>query len=255
MAQGEGLFGIHGTALALRSQRLSLLASNIANAATPGYRARDIDFDRRWSSPSAATAPTRRPSDAVAYRVPIDAFARRQHRRALHRADALRRECGPVPHHPLLPRRPHLDDPPRAEGRMSDGTADVRLRHRRPRHVGAARAAQHHRVEPRQCRRASPAAATAPSARCGRSSSAVEGRPGHRHRRGRSGRPGAASSRPGATIPIIRSPTPKATSGKPASTAPPSSIDMVETARQYQNNVQVLQTAKTLTLDTLRLGQ
>ena len=32
-------------------------------------------------------------------------------------------------------------------------------------------------------------------------------------------------------------------------------IDMVEAARQYQNNVQVLQTAKTLTLDTLRLGQ
>lgn len=32
-------------------------------------------------------------------------------------------------------------------------------------------------------------------------------------------------------------------------------IDMVETSRQYQNNVQVLQTAKTLTLDTLRLGQ
>jgi flagellar basal-body rod protein FlgC len=32
-------------------------------------------------------------------------------------------------------------------------------------------------------------------------------------------------------------------------------IDMVETARQYQNNVQVLQTAKTLTLDTIRLGQ
>jgi len=29
----------------------------------------------------------------------------------------------------------------------------------------------------------------------------------------------------------------------------------VEAARQYQNNVQVLQTAKTLTLDTLRLGQ
>jgi len=32
-------------------------------------------------------------------------------------------------------------------------------------------------------------------------------------------------------------------------------IDMVEAARQYQNNVQVLQTAKTLTLDTLKLGQ
>ena len=32
-------------------------------------------------------------------------------------------------------------------------------------------------------------------------------------------------------------------------------IDMIEAARQYQNNVQVLQTAKTLTLDTIRLGQ
>jgi flagellar basal-body rod protein FlgC len=32
-------------------------------------------------------------------------------------------------------------------------------------------------------------------------------------------------------------------------------VEMVEAARQYQNNVQVLQTAKTLTLDTLRLGQ
>jgi len=32
-------------------------------------------------------------------------------------------------------------------------------------------------------------------------------------------------------------------------------VEMIETARQYQNNVQVLQTAKTLTLDTLKLGQ
>lgn len=32
-------------------------------------------------------------------------------------------------------------------------------------------------------------------------------------------------------------------------------VDMLETARAYQNNVQVLQTAKSLTLDTLRLGK
>jgi flagellar basal-body rod protein FlgC len=32
-------------------------------------------------------------------------------------------------------------------------------------------------------------------------------------------------------------------------------VDMLETARAYQNNVQVMQTAKTLTLDTLRLGK
>ena len=30
-------------------------------------------------------------------------------------------------------------------------------------------------------------------------------------------------------------------------------VEMMETARQYQNNVQVMQTAKSLTLDTLRL--
>ena len=44
MAVGDDLFGVHGTALLLRSQRLGLLASNIANASTPGYKARDIDF-------------------------------------------------------------------------------------------------------------------------------------------------------------------------------------------------------------------
>ncbi len=32
-------------------------------------------------------------------------------------------------------------------------------------------------------------------------------------------------------------------------------VEMVEASRHYQNNVQVLQTAKSLTLDTLRLGQ
>ena len=32
-------------------------------------------------------------------------------------------------------------------------------------------------------------------------------------------------------------------------------VEMIATARQYQNNVQVLQTAKTLIAETLRLGQ
>jgi flagellar basal-body rod protein FlgC len=32
-------------------------------------------------------------------------------------------------------------------------------------------------------------------------------------------------------------------------------VEMLETSRQYQNNVQVLQTAKGLILETLRLGQ
>lgn len=32
-------------------------------------------------------------------------------------------------------------------------------------------------------------------------------------------------------------------------------VEMIEAQRQYQNNVQVFQTAKTLTLDTIRLGK
>jgi flagellar basal-body rod protein FlgB len=36
----------HQTALSLRSQRQQLLASNIANADTPNYKARDVDFNK-----------------------------------------------------------------------------------------------------------------------------------------------------------------------------------------------------------------
>jgi flagellar basal-body rod protein FlgB len=40
----DQLFQFHQTALNLRAFRQQLLASNIANAETPGYKARDIDF-------------------------------------------------------------------------------------------------------------------------------------------------------------------------------------------------------------------
>jgi flagellar basal-body rod protein FlgB len=40
----DSALGIHQKALALRSQRAEVLASNIANADTPGYKAREIDF-------------------------------------------------------------------------------------------------------------------------------------------------------------------------------------------------------------------
>ena len=36
---------LHSTALSLRSKRNKVLASNIANAAKPHFKARDIDFD------------------------------------------------------------------------------------------------------------------------------------------------------------------------------------------------------------------
>ena len=71
MADDQSLFGIHGTALALRSQRLSILASNIANAATPGYKARDIDFSRALDLASRGRTVGQAADEAVAYRVPV----------------------------------------------------------------------------------------------------------------------------------------------------------------------------------------
>lgn len=40
----DNAFGIHERALLLRSQRAEVLAANLANADTPGYKARDFDF-------------------------------------------------------------------------------------------------------------------------------------------------------------------------------------------------------------------
>lgn len=40
----DALFGIHATALSLGRARMDVLAANIANADTPRYLAKDIDF-------------------------------------------------------------------------------------------------------------------------------------------------------------------------------------------------------------------
>ncbi len=39
-------FGVHDDALLLFERRTQLIAENIANADTPGYKARDIDFNK-----------------------------------------------------------------------------------------------------------------------------------------------------------------------------------------------------------------
>jgi len=46
----------HETSLALRAQRQQLLASNIANADTPNYKARDIDFSSAMQDALAGCA-------------------------------------------------------------------------------------------------------------------------------------------------------------------------------------------------------
>ena len=51
----DNIFGIHEQALMLHGQRLGVLATNIANADTPGYKARDIDFSEVLSQTQGET--------------------------------------------------------------------------------------------------------------------------------------------------------------------------------------------------------
>ena len=67
----EGMFGIHGAALELRSQRMGMLTSNIANAATPGYKARDIDFRSALDARMGGAGGQQAVAAATRYRVPV----------------------------------------------------------------------------------------------------------------------------------------------------------------------------------------
>jgi flagellar basal-body rod protein FlgB len=49
--------GVHAQALKLRSQRTEVLAANLANADTPNYRARDIDFKSALAAAGGAGSP------------------------------------------------------------------------------------------------------------------------------------------------------------------------------------------------------
>lgn len=52
-------FGIHEQALRLKARRAEVLASNIANADTPGYKARDFDFRALLNRQMAGAEPLR----------------------------------------------------------------------------------------------------------------------------------------------------------------------------------------------------
>ena len=45
----DGYLGVFDDALTLRSKRTEILASNLANSDTPGYKAKDIDFKAAMS--------------------------------------------------------------------------------------------------------------------------------------------------------------------------------------------------------------
>jgi flagellar basal-body rod protein FlgB len=79
-------FGIHERALSVRTARAEILATNLAHAETPGYRARDLDFRAALGvatggglTPAAShprhlgvQAPGRGTGEAL-YRVPLQA--------------------------------------------------------------------------------------------------------------------------------------------------------------------------------------
>ncbi len=85
----DDVFGIHERALVLRSQRAEVLASNLANADTPGFKARDVDFKAMLKSEM---------NDSVRLRTTSHAH--------------IQAESGPIPPAQLLyrvPSQPSLD--------------------------------------------------------------------------------------------------------------------------------------------------
>lgn len=70
-AQNQTLFGIHGAALELRARRMGLITSNLANAATPGYKARDIDFAAALKAETGGASTDSAITGATRYRVPV----------------------------------------------------------------------------------------------------------------------------------------------------------------------------------------
>ena len=78
------IFGVHEPALQARARRLEVLAPNIANADTPNYKARDLDFKAALSQASASDTAMRTtqtahftvgqelPPDDMRFRVPFN---------------------------------------------------------------------------------------------------------------------------------------------------------------------------------------
>ena len=68
----DNIFGIHEQALLLHGQRMNVLATNLANADTPNYKARDIDFASVLGSSSQSEAPLALSVTAAAHIVPLE---------------------------------------------------------------------------------------------------------------------------------------------------------------------------------------
>ena len=63
--------GIHEQALLVRERRAELLAQNLANADTPGYKARDIDFAAALKARTEGLSNESAVAQATRWRVPV----------------------------------------------------------------------------------------------------------------------------------------------------------------------------------------
>jgi flagellar basal-body rod protein FlgB len=82
----DSYLGVHADALKVQTQRMDVLANNLANVDTPGYKARDIDFRTALATAGSAQAgvtltttdskdiavnPTDAGGAALKYRIPL----------------------------------------------------------------------------------------------------------------------------------------------------------------------------------------
>ena len=67
----DKLFGIHADALQLKASRMEVLSTNIANADTPGFKAKDVDF-REVLSWQLGTGSLVDPDNGQARMIPLE---------------------------------------------------------------------------------------------------------------------------------------------------------------------------------------
>ncbi len=82
----DSYLGVHADALKVQTQRMDVLANNLANVDTPGYKARDIDFRTALAAAGStqggvtmtttdakdiAVNPTSEGGSALKYRIPL----------------------------------------------------------------------------------------------------------------------------------------------------------------------------------------
>lgn len=66
--------GLQADALPLREQRMKLIASNLANADTPGYQARDLDFNAALANAARVRETSTAPAIERGNQIPLSGF-------------------------------------------------------------------------------------------------------------------------------------------------------------------------------------